>query len=156
MSGRAVPFPPEVHAARRRALLDRLGDDAVAVVPAGDLVYRNRDVAFDFRPDGDFLYLTGFGEPGAVAVVTPLHPEHRFVLFVPPRDPDRERWDGPRAGVEGAVERFGADAAFPLAELAQRLPGYLEGARRLVAPFGRRPELDRALAGWLGAFGPHP
>lgn len=148
-------FPPEVHAARRRALLARLGADAVAVLAAGDLAYRHRDVAHDFRPDGDFVYLTGFDEPGAVAVVTPLHPEHRFVLFVPPRDPERERWDGPRAGVDGAVEQFGADAAFPLSELAERLPGYLEGARRLVAPFAR-PEVAGALAGWLAPFAPHP
>lgn len=148
-------FPPEVHAARRRALLARLGADAVAVLAAGDLAYRHRDVAYDFRPDGDFVYLTGFDEPGAVAVVTPLHPEHRFVLFVPPRDPERERWDGPRAGVDGAVEQFGADAAFPLSELAERLPGYLEGARRLVAAFGR-PEVAGALAGWLAPFAPHP
>ncbi|HUO86314.1 MAG TPA: aminopeptidase P N-terminal domain-containing protein [Thermoanaerobaculia bacterium] len=149
-------FPPEVHAARRQRLLERLGDDAVAVVAAGELTYRNRDVSFDFRPDGDFSYLTGFAEPGSVAVVTPLHPEHRFVLFVPPRDPVRERWDGPRAGVEGAVERFAADAAFPLAEIAERLPAYLEGARRLVAPLGRRGDLDRALIDWLAAFTPHP
>lgn len=148
-------FPPEIHAARRAALLARLGEDAVAVVAAGDLAYRHRDVAFDFRPDGDFAWLTGFAEPGAVAVVTPLHGEHEFVLFVAPRDPERERWDGPRAGVEGAVEGFGADAAFPLAELAERLPGYLEGARRLVAPFDRAAVGDR-LAGWLAPFQPHP
>jgi Xaa-Pro aminopeptidase len=148
-------FPPEVHAARRRALLDRLGADAVAVVAAGDLAYRHRDVAYDFRPDGDFAYLTGFDEPGAVAVVTPLHGEHDFVLFVPPRDAEAERWDGPRAGVEGAVESFGADAAFPLPELAERLPGYLEGARRLVAPFAR-PDLAGALTAWLAPFAPHP
>lgn len=152
MSGR---FPPAVHAARRRALLDRLGDDAVALVAAGEPAYRHRDVAYDFRPDGDFLYLTGFAESGAVAAITPLHPEHRFVLFVPPRDRERERWDGPRAGVEGAVERFGADAAFPLPELAERLPGYLEGARRLVAPFAR-PDVGARLADWLSPFAPHP
>jgi Xaa-Pro aminopeptidase len=149
-------FPAEVHAGRRGELVNRLGDDAVAVLPAGGLVVRHRDVAFDFRPDSDFAYLTGFAEPDAVAVVTPLHPAHRFVLFVPPRDPERERWDGPRAGVEGALEGFGADAAYPLAELPGRLGEYLVGARRLVAPWGRDAGFDALLGAQLRRFEAHP
>jgi Xaa-Pro aminopeptidase len=149
-------FPADLHVRRRAELLARLGDDTVAVLPAGGQVFRHRDVAFEFRPDGDFAYLTGFGEPDAVAVLTPFHPEHRFVLFVAPRDPERERWDGPRAGLEGARRTYGADAAFPVDELPRLLGVYLAGARRVVAPWGRHPAFDALLGEQLRRFAPHP
>ncbi len=84
-----------------------------------------------FRQDSDFHYLTGFPEPGAVAVFTPHDPEHRFTLFVRPRDAERERWDGQRAGVEGAKERFGATAAFPVESLDEQLEVLVEPADAL-------------------------
>src|SRR5262249_7315684 len=75
----------------------------------------------------DFAYVTGFPEPDAVCVLAPEAKE-RFVLFVRPRDPEREQWVGARAGVEGAVERYGAAAAFKLDELEKILPRFLEKA----------------------------
>ncbi|NOY55084.1 MAG: aminopeptidase P family protein, partial [Actinobacteria bacterium] len=77
--------------------------------------------------DSDFYYLTGFEEPDAIAVFNPSHSSERYVLFVRPRDKEQETWVGRRAGVEGAVERFGADTAYPLTEFQERLRGYLIG-----------------------------
>src|SRR3712207_8697341 len=43
-------------------------------------------------------------------------------------DPEKEMWDGPRAGVEGAVKEHGADAAYKIEEFPERL-GDLLGNR---------------------------
>ncbi len=107
----------------RQRLAELVGPDGLAVVAAGVPSLRNPDVDHPFRQDSDFFYLTGFGEPHAVAVIAPDHPEGEFTLFVRPRDRQTEIWDGPRAGVEGAKETYGADAAYPLAELDNRLLG---------------------------------
>jgi Xaa-Pro aminopeptidase len=88
-------------------------------------------------------YLTGFDEPESVLVLSKVHAEHRAVMFVRPRDKERELWDGERAGVEGAKERCGVDATFSIAELRQKLPEYLTGADQLVYEVGKWPELDR-------------
>ena len=64
-------------------------------------------------------------------ILTTEHAEHRCVIFVRKRDKERETWDGPRAGVDGAKEWLGADAAFPIGELSERLPEYLSDVRRL-------------------------
>ena len=68
-------------AARRRCLLDQLGDQAVAIVQAASLQTRNSDAEYPFRQHSDFLYLTGFNEPGAVALFIPgrkaVPPERR-------------------------------------------------------------------------------
>lgn len=120
MNSATQDLPTFDYAARREHVLEQIGD-GIAVFRAPPLAVHANDVEYRYRPESNFHYLTGFGEPDAVAVLDGSADKERFVLFVPPRDPDREAWTGPRAGVEGAVERFGADAAFPIDELAERL-----------------------------------
>src|SRR3954464_10028317 len=118
----------ELYARRRAAFAEAMalrGTDAVAVLPAAPVYTRNNDVEHEYRQDSDLYYLTGFDEPESVLVLTSEHPEHRMVLFVRPRDKDRETWDGPRAGIDGAKADYGADAAYPIAELSKQLPEYL-------------------------------
>jgi len=143
-----VPTHAELEA-RRAAVLQALGA-GVAVLGAAPVHIRNHDVEHPYRQDSDFFYLTGLDEPESVAVLTNRHPDHRYVLFVRPRDPERETWDGPRVGVEGARARLGADAAFPISELAERLPGYLGNAPRLLCSLGRDPAMDARLLAALG------
>ena len=108
---------------RRRRFAEAIGD-GLAIVPAAREVARNSDVHYEFRQDSDFFFLTGFDEPDAVAVFNPGHAKERFVLFVRPRDREMEIWNGRRAGVEGAVATFGADAAYPADQLDQKLREY--------------------------------
>jgi Xaa-Pro aminopeptidase len=128
----------------------RMGEGSVAVVAAAPEAVRSNDTHYRFRQDSDFYYLTGFDEPEAVAVVAPAREENRYVLFVRPRDPERETWEGRRAGVEGARETFGADAAFPAAELADKLAELLDGARNLYYRLGANPALDQLVVRTLG------
>ena len=93
-----------------------------AVIPAASFVTHHADCEYPFRQNSDFWYLTGLDEPDAVALLLPYRPEgERFVLFVQPKEPTTEVWNGFRWGVEGAVAQFGADRAHPIAELSQLL-----------------------------------
>jgi Xaa-Pro aminopeptidase len=113
-------------AARRARIMEAMGGGVMLLAAAPERP-RTADILYPYRQDSDFGYVTGFPEPEAVCVLAPDAPE-RFVLFVRPRDPERELWIGTRAGVEGAVERYGADAAFTLDELEKVLPRFLEKA----------------------------
>ena len=124
----------------------RIGPDAALVLASPPEHLRNGDTHFKFRQDSDILYLTGFEEPGTVVVLRPGHETMRFVMFVRPRDPAEETWTGRRAGVEGAVRDFGADAAFAAGELDAKLAEILAGADEIHYPFGREPALDAAVA----------
>jgi len=135
---------PIKYAKRREQFLSALGGLA-AVIPAAQAQRHHADVEFPFRQDSDFWYLTGFDEPGAVALFLPHRAENRFVLFVPAKDPLAEVWDGFRWGVEGAVTHFGADLAHPLEQLDELLPGYLEGAEGLSFRVGRHGPLETLL-----------
>lgn len=132
------------HAERRREFLEALGD-RVAVIVGGTEAVRNYDVDYEFRQDSEFYFLTGFGEPDAVAIFDPNHASEKYVLFVRPRDREMEIWNGYRAGVEGAVEFFEADAAYPVSELPTQLTEHLIGAPRLVYQLGGR--LDSTVLG---------
>ncbi|HWS54797.1 MAG TPA: Xaa-Pro aminopeptidase [Pyrinomonadaceae bacterium] len=127
----------------------RMGPNSVAILPGAREVTRSNDTEYRFRQDSDFYYLTGFGEPDSIAVVAPSK-EERFTLFVRPRDPEREVWTGRRAGVEGAKEKFGADAAFPVEEFQEKLTDLLNGAQSLYYRLGAgRPELDQTIISQL-------
>ncbi|MBW2586031.1 MAG: Xaa-Pro aminopeptidase [Deltaproteobacteria bacterium] len=131
-------------AARRTQLLEAIGD-GVAVFPSAPLAVRNHDVEHPYRQDSDLYYLTGLDEPESVLVLTNQHEDHRAILFVRPKKREREMWDGPRAGVEGAVEAFGADVAFPIDELSKRLPDYLDNVERLHYRLAQNDEADAKL-----------
>ncbi|WP_094561343.1 aminopeptidase P N-terminal domain-containing protein [Synechococcus sp. 8F6] len=140
-----------IFAQRRTRFFELLGE-AAAVIPAAPLVTHHADCEWPFRQNSDFWYLTGFDEPDAVALFLPHRPEgERFVLFVAPKEPSAEVWNGFRWGTEGAVAEFGADLAHPRSELEQRLPHYLKGAEGIAFRVGRHPKVEPlVLAAWAG------
>ncbi|BCT92690.1 Xaa-Pro aminopeptidase [Lysobacter helvus] len=148
-SPRPLALPVSAFARRRKQLMRMAGDDAILVLPAAAERIRSRDTHYPYRQDSDFWYLTGFPEPEAVLVLVPGRAHGEAILFCRERDPDREAWDGPRAGQEGAVEDFAMDDAYPIADLDEILPGLLEGRSRVYYHFGRDAEFDLKLIGWL-------
>jgi Xaa-Pro aminopeptidase len=139
--------------ARRRAQLMRMmGKGGIAILPAAPVRHRNADSEYAYRQDSDFMYLTGFDEPEAVAVLIPGRPQGEYVLFVRERDPVREAWDGSRAGPEGAVSLHGADDGFPIADIDEILPGLLERCDRVYSTMGLNPEFDQRVIGWVNGL----
>jgi len=135
--------------ARRRQFARLVGRNGAAIVPASHEVVRARDTHYRFRQNSDFQYLTGFPEPEAIMVLIPGRKEGEYVLFVRPRDVEREIWDGRREGPEGAVTNYGADEAYNLDQLASVLPRLLAGRDTLHYTLGEFPELDARIAAHL-------
>jgi Xaa-Pro aminopeptidase len=136
-------------ARRRRDLMRMMGKGGIAILPAAPSKIRNRDVEYAYRQDSDFYYLSGFPEPEAVAVLIPGRPHGEYVLFCRDRDPERETWDGRRAGPDGARESYGADDAFPIADIDEILPHMLEHCERVYYTMGVHAEFDQRLLGWV-------
>ena len=126
-----------------------IGRDAIAIVPSAPERVRSNDAHYPYRQDSDLHYLSGFPEPDAVLALIPGRKHGEQILFCRERDPERERWDGPRAGTEGAVEQYGMDDAFPSADIDDILPGMIEGRTRVYYHFGRDPEFDLKLMAWV-------
>lgn len=133
---------------RRDQLMNLIGG-GTAIVASAPIAVMHHDVEYPFRQDSNFYYLTGFNEPDAIAVLAPHHEEHRYVLFVRPKDKLQEIWNGYRVGVDAAKAQYGADEVYPIGELEEKLPQYLEKADRLYYHFGHDLSLnDRILKQW--------
>jgi Xaa-Pro aminopeptidase len=136
----------------RRALADRRArvmaamDEGVLLVAAAPERLRSGDVHYPYRQASDFDYLTGLLEPDCVAVLAPGH-QDPFALFVRPHDPEKAIWVGPRAGLDGAVDEFGAIVAHPIDDLEKELPRWLRTTERVFLDFSREDALaERLLA----------
>jgi Xaa-Pro aminopeptidase len=126
----------------------RMSPKSIAIIPGAREATRSNDTHYRFRQDSDFFYLTGFEEPEAIAVVRPDQ-KPQYTLFVRPRDPEREIWDGRRAGVEGAKKEFGADESFPIVEFDEKLQNLLDGADILYYRLGVNRDLDDTIIGQI-------
>lgn len=134
---------------RRRNLMNQIGEESVAIIPAAHEVTRSRDTYYPFRQDSDFNYLTGFPEPDAVAVLVPNRDQGEYILFCRDKDRTREIWDGFREGPDGARENFCADDAFPIDDIDDILPGLIEGRERVYFGIGKHSDFDQKLTQWL-------
>ena len=129
------------YAARRQAFLKQMGD-GVALFPAAPTSIRSQDVEYRYRQDNDLYYLTGFPEPESLCLLSPNHDKEQFILFVRPRDKEKETWTGKRFGVEGAREHFGVDAAYTIDQLDKVLPEHLLAAEKIYYGLGRDERLN--------------
>ncbi|WP_175652618.1 Xaa-Pro aminopeptidase [Pseudomonas sp. Marseille-P9899] len=145
-------IPKAEYARRRKALMAQMEPNSIAILPAAAVAIRNRDVEHVYRQDSDFQYLSGFPEPEAVIALIPGREHGEYVLFCRERNPEREQWDGLRAGQEGAIRDFAADDAFPIADIDDILPGLIEGRDRVYSAMGSNAEFDRRLMEWINVI----
>ena len=134
---------------RRKHLMQIMGKDAVAILPAALVHIRNRDAEFQFRQDSDFHYITGFDEPEAVAVIVPGREHGEYILFCRENDKKMETWNGLRAGQDGAIENYAADDSFPIDDIDDILPGLLENKEKVYYTMGVQPGFDERIIKWV-------
>ncbi|MHA6205121.1 aminopeptidase P N-terminal domain-containing protein [Dyella soli] len=146
---RALSISAEEYARRRRQLMRMAGEDAVLLVAAAPERVRNADANWPYRQDSDLHYLSGFPEPAAVLALLPGRKHGEAVLFCRERDEEHERWHGESIGTDRAVSAHGMDDAFPIDDIDDILPGMIEGRARVYCHFGREPEFDAQLLGWM-------
>lgn len=124
-----------MYESHRERAFERMGN-AILVVPAARIQYRNADTEYPFRQESSFHYLTGLDEPDAIAVLSRQGRRRRFTLFVNPKDVHAELWTGRRLGPTEARRQLGATRAHPLDEFEARLPDLLPGHERAYLPLG--------------------
>jgi Xaa-Pro aminopeptidase len=132
-----------------------IGKQGIAILPAAPVRHRNADIEYPYRQDSHFHYLTGFPEPDAVAVLVPGRPQGEYLLFVREHDALRESWEGTRAGPDGAVDRYDAEDAFPIADIDEILPGLMENRPSIYYSMGVHDEFDPRVLSWVNGLRVH-
>ncbi|NXW77406.1 XPP3 aminopeptidase, partial [Hirundo rustica] len=118
------------------------GLDHTVILLSNPTYYMSNDIPYIFHQDTNFLYLCGFQEPDSILVLQSIPgkalPSHKSILFVPRRDPNRELWDGPRSGPDGAIALTGVDEAYTIEEF-RHLVTKLKGESHMVWYDLRKP-----------------
>lgn len=133
---------------RRQTLMQQMQENSIAILCTKPEYPRANDCSYPFRADSNFYYLTGFTEPEAMAIFIPNRDEGEYILFNRPRDPDKEIWDGLRAGQEGAIANFRADQAFAYDEIDEILPDLLKDKTTIYYQFGHESGIDDDIITW--------
>ena len=131
-----------MHKQNREAFIEKMGRGGVAIFASTPPAIWNHDTEYNYRPDPNFYYLTGFEEPESICVIAPDHPKHQYILFVRPKDKQAEIWNGKRVGVKDARKRYGADKAYPIEKFSEKIGRYLQGAERLYYTLGSNQDVD--------------
>jgi len=127
----------DFHRSRREAVMGALPGNAVALFFSAPTHTRQNDVSFEYRQSSDVLYLTGSDEPGTVLLLAPGGvtvdgARTREILFVPPREPSQEVWQGRRWGTERAVSELGVATALEATRFQQVVTPLLRSPRHLI------------------------
>jgi Xaa-Pro aminopeptidase len=144
----------EIFHARRQTFLESL-QGGMAILFAAPHAKRNDDVHFEYRTCSYFYYLTGVREQEAAAIFLPGS-EQPYHLFVMPKNPEMEMWEGKRVGVEAAKSVFRADATHDIAELEKVFREKLKMFGTLYHALGNFPEQDDFVFEVLKTHRPNP
>lgn len=128
---------------RRERLGQKIHGSAL-LLASNPHVIRNNDVHYAYRQDSNMFYMTGFEETDAVFLFRPgRKPE--TVMFVLPKDPLRETWDGFLYGPEATKNLFGIDMVYTVDKIDSELPALLKDVDKVYYQLFTNPKFDQVV-----------
>ena len=124
-------LPKEEFGERRTRVFDQMQPNSALLLFSEIEKHRNNDCTYPFRQDSYFWYLTGFNEPNAALLLLKTEQAEKAIIFLRPRDPLLETWNGRRLGVERAPQQLNVNEAYSIEEFATVLPKILKNLTAL-------------------------
>ena len=124
-------LPKEEFGERRTRVFDQMQPNSALLLFSEIEKRRNNDCTYPFRQDSYFWYLTGFNEPNAALLLLKTEQTEKAIIFLRPRDPLLETWNGRRLGVEHAPQQVNVNEAYSIEEFATVLPKILKNLTAL-------------------------
>ena len=124
-------LPKEEFGERRTRVFAQMKPNSALLLFSEIEKRRNNDCTYPFRQDSYFWYLTGFNEPNAALLLLKTEQAEKAIIFLRPRDPLLETWNGRRLGVERAPQQLNVNEAYSIEEFATILPKILKNLTAL-------------------------
>ncbi|EHO46282.1 Xaa-Pro aminopeptidase [Haemophilus sp. oral taxon 851] len=124
-------LPKEEFGERRTRVFTQIQPNSALLLFSEIEKRRNNDCTYPFRQDSYFWYLTGFNEPNAALLLLKTEQAEKAIIFLRPRDPLLETWNGRRLGVEHAPQQLNVNEAYSIEEFAIVLPKILKNLTAL-------------------------
>ena len=124
-------LPKEEFGERRTRVFTQMQPNSALLLFSEIEKRRNNDCTYPFRQNSYFWYLTGFNEPNAALLLLKTEQAEKAIIFLRPRDPLLETWNGRRLGVERAPQQLNVNEAYSIEEFATILPKILKNLTAL-------------------------
>ena len=124
-------LPKEEFGERRTRVFTQMQPNSALLLFSEIEKRRNNDCSYPFRQDSYFWYLTGFNEPNAALLLLKTEQAEKAIIFLRPRDPLLETWNGRRLGVERAPQQLNVNDAYSIEGFATVLPKILKNLTAL-------------------------
>lgn len=124
-------LPKEEFGERRTRVFTQMQPNSALLLFSEIEKRRNNDCTYPFRQDSYFWYLTGFNEPNAALLLLKTEQAEKAIIFLRPRDPLLETWNGRRLGVERAPQQLNVNEAYSIEEFSAVLPKILKNLTAL-------------------------
>ena len=124
-------LPKEEFGERRTRVFTQMQPNSALLLFSEIEKRRNNDCTYPFRQDSYFWYLTGFNEPNAALLLLKTEQTEKAIIFLRPRDPLLETWNGRRLGVERAPQQLNVNEAYSIEEFSTVLTKILKNLTAL-------------------------
>ena len=124
-------LPKEEFGERRTRVFTQMQPNSALLLFSEIEKRRNNDCTYPFRQDSYFWYLTGFNEPNAALLLLKTEQAEKAIIFLRPRDPLLETWNGRRLGIEHAPQQLNVNEAYSIEEFSIVLPKILRNLTAL-------------------------
>jgi len=127
---------------RRKALVEKMPKNSIAILSSANRNYRTRDVENPYRQDSDFLYMTGISEPNLINIVFEKSGEIFSVLFRNNTSEHEKIWDGSRLENSDILENLGFSEIQSYDDYEEKILNYIIDKDSIYIESGLNPELD--------------
>lgn len=93
----------------RARLLEKIKDNSIVILFAGNAPKKTADEAYPFTPNRNFYYSTGISEENHILVMSKINGTTKITLFIKDIDLNLERWIGKSIRKEEATEISGIE-----------------------------------------------
>ena len=87
--------------------MQQLGPQTMLILWSAPVRVYSLDVDYEYRQDSNLYYLTGIDQEDTILVLMPGNLTHKEILFIRPKDPVREHWQGKVLSKDEATDRSG-------------------------------------------------
>ena len=128
-----------IYKINRTNLLDKIKDDSVVILFAGNAPKKTADEAYRFTPNRNFYYLTGVEEENHILVMSKIDGVEKSILFIKDIDLELEKWIGKSLRKDEALEITAVDEVM----FKSDFEGYLHRLIAVKEEFNLYLDLER-------------
>lgn len=137
----------EIYRARRKALLDMIGDEGIIFIPSEKRKTRTNDIQYPFRQNSNFFYLTGYCGPSSLLIMHKINGMSECILFMHRKNSLEKKISGCDKSRKDIRLGFNIDKVNWMDEVDEILPELLKSHNTVYIDLFQNDEITNLVRG---------